>query len=149
METLHRHEQGKLYRAILLCYQKRLEIEAQRTKTPKMKADIKELKSAEARLKEPSKNPDFLEHLVKVDLMETKSKADNFSDGQSQKRKSRKMWHGLTQDQLTERNQKIVDHFKRTKLTVSGFAQKHAGKYGLSIRTVRLILSKPVGSLPG
>jgi len=71
------------------------------------------------------------------------------SKKEKQRRSKRQTWGGQTREQLAERNQKIVDHFNRTKLTVSGFAQKHAGKYGLSIRTIRLILSKTVGSLPG
>jgi hypothetical protein len=56
------------------------------------------------------------------------------------------------EDDLRERNQKIVEHFKKRLLknkylTKNTFANKHAADYGLKPRQVRAILSKmAVGS---
>jgi hypothetical protein len=66
-------------------------------------------------------------------------------------RSKRDTWHGQTRVQLSERNQKILEHFKRTHLTPASFAEdkKNQTKYDLKPRTIRLILSKAVGNLPG
>lgn len=68
---------------------------------------------------------------------------------QIETRSKRQFWHGQSSDQLSKRNQKIIEHFKRTHLSRSGFAKKHAAKYGLKSRQVMDILKMAVCSLPG
>lgn len=76
-------------------------------------------------------------------------KGTKYSKKQKEARAKRKTWGGLTQDHLLERNQKMIEHFKRTHLSRSGFANKHAAKYGLKSRQVMEILKMAVCSLPG
>lgn len=68
------------------------------------------------------------------------------SNKQKETRSKRHTWKGQTCEQLSERNQEIIEHFKKTRFTPSNFANIHAAKYGIKPRTVRLILSKAVGS---
>ena len=72
---------------------------------------------------------------------------DLFKIGASRRRKQketrdkRKTWNDLTREQISARNQIILEHFNKTRLNPSSFADKHAVKYGIKPRTVRLILS--------
>ena len=68
---------------------------------------------------------------------------------QSEKGSKRRTRNGITPAERSERDQKIFQHFKKTRLKPSGFAEKHAAKFGLKPRSVRLILKKAVGSQPG
>ena len=68
---------------------------------------------------------------------------------QIETRSKRHTWNGQTREQLSARNQKMIEHFKRTHLSRSGFAKKHAAKYGLKSRQVMDILKMAVCSLPG
>lgn len=69
-----------------------------------------------------------------------------FSDTQKKKRENRQTWRGLKAEQIMERNKKIVEHFNKTHLTHTRFADKHCLKYGLKSRQVRDILKKALGS---
>jgi hypothetical protein len=53
---------------------------------------------------------------------------------------------GKTAIEIQARNNQIREHSKKTHLTSSGFAQKHAAQYGLKPRRVRDILKMAVGS---
>lgn len=57
-------------------------------------------------------------------------------------RGKRKNYHGQTSEQLSERNEKIDNHFKKSHLSESSFAKKHAAEYDLQPRMIRLILQK-------
>jgi hypothetical protein len=81
--------------------------------------------------------------------IEAIKKVKKNSQAQSQKRAKREHWNGQSHDQLSKRNQKMIEHFKRTHLSRSGFAKKHAAKYGLKPRRVMDILKMAVCTLPG
>ena len=98
-------------------------------------------KSIEAGLREDIKEDQLLRYSKKTIEIGVSRKRK-----QRATREKRKTWGGLTQEQLSARDQKIVEHFKTTRLTAASFAKKHAAEHKLSPRTVRLILSKAVGS---
>lgn len=54
--------------------------------------------------------------------------------------------NGMTPTQRRDRNERIVRHFKKTRLTESNFSQKNEVKYGLKARQIRNILKKALGS---
>lgn len=68
------------------------------------------------------------------------------SHDQTERRTKRKTWRGMTKEQLKSRDEKIIEHFKKTHLTAAGFADKHSAKYGLKSKRVRDILKKALGS---
>jgi hypothetical protein len=68
------------------------------------------------------------------------------SQDQRRIRAKRRMYHGDTREKISERDQKIIEDFKRTRLTSSSFAEKHAAEYHLSSRWIRRILKKAVGT---
>jgi hypothetical protein len=73
-------------------------------------------------------------------------KLSKFQLMQSKKAKKPRTRNGMTPEERTERNNKIIEHFKRTHLSQSSFATKHEAKYALKPRSIRLILSKTLGS---
>jgi hypothetical protein len=80
--------------------------------------------------------------LRKVALSGKKTKRKN-----TDKRAKRKKWHGQTREQLSERDQRIIEHFINERLnnrhlTINVFANKYAAGHGLKPRRVRDILSK-------
>lgn len=78
--------------------------------------------------------------------LEAIKRVKKHSENQQKRRSKRQTWNGLTREEREKRNQKIIEHFKKTPLKPSSFAQKYASKYGLKPRRVRDILSKGVGS---
>jgi|GEM_PF-6726244 len=60
---------------------------------------------------------------------------------QKETREKRKTWRGRTREQLSERNQSIVEHFKKSRLTINHFANKYADKYDLKPTRIRQIIS--------
>ena len=69
-----------------------------------------------------------------------------FSKIQSERLPEKRTIKGVTLEMRIERNQIIIDHFKKTRFTPNHFADKYAEDYKLSPRTVRFILSKAVGN---
>lgn len=59
---------------------------------------------------------------------------------QKEKRNKRQTWGGLTKDQIKERDQRITDKFKNSKLTMSNFAKKKKDEFGLSETQIRTII---------
>lgn len=66
------------------------------------------------------------------------------SDTQTEKRLRRTTWKGLTQEQLSTRNQKIIKHYqhvsKNGHITLHCFAVKHADKYRLKPTRIKRII---------
>ena len=141
-------ETQRAYFTIWLLYNDRLKLE-KLPRTSKIEAKIEELRSLELQLKRAVTDPKFVRRLEQSAVREAMERSEKHSQEQRQKRAKRQTWKGLTREQLTERNQKIVDHFKKNRLKPSSYAQRYAAKNGLSPRSVRLILSKAVGNLPG
>jgi len=65
---------------------------------------------------------------------------------QKKTRSKRTTWKGLSQDELEKRNQKIKEHFQKSKLKPNSFAKKHSAKYKLSTRRITQIIQSQVGS---
>lgn len=63
----------------------------------------------------------------------------------SQSNKGKKRWSNK-EEILKIRNTKIIEHFRKTKLTQSSFAEKHASEYELKSRQVRKILQIALGT---
>lgn len=110
-------------------------LEAIKPRTPEIKTMIFELVLQYGQL-----------HHARANVWLHQFEAKRLSQAQRQKRGKRHTWKGQTREQLSERNQEIIEHFKKTRFTPSNFADIHAAKYGIKPRTVRLILSKAVGS---
>jgi len=68
---------------------------------------------------------------------------------QSEKGSKPKTVNGITPSERKIRNDKIIEHFKKSRLTVNHFADKYAVKYGLKPRSIRLILQNALGNEPG
>jgi len=68
------------------------------------------------------------------------------SGTQSEKAKKKRIRNGVTPADREARDAAMCEHFKKTRLTINGFAVKHAAKYGLKPRSVRYILEKTVGN---
>ena len=69
------------------------------------------------------------------------------SQKQASKRARRQTWRGMSRDQISKRNETIIEDFKKSRLNhPSTFAIKNANKYGISARTIRLIIQKAVGN---
>ena len=66
------------------------------------------------------------------------------SDTQTEKRLKRTKWKGLTREQRSARNQKIIEHFKKASesghIKLHGFAIKHADKYLLKPTRMKQII---------
>jgi len=149
----------KAYYAILSCYQDRFELEKIRSMpgysnySPRLRkrleAKIEELRNLEVELKKAVKDPDFVRRLEQSAVREAMERSEKHSKTQQRKRGKRQTWRGMTRDQLSERNQKIInDYYKKPRkshLTIAGFAERYAAKYGLKPKQVRNILSKAVG----
>lgn len=52
----------------------------------------------------------------------------------------RKTWGGLTKQQIKKRDQRIIDKFKSSKLTMSNFAKRNKDEFGLSETQIRTII---------
>ncbi len=63
---------------------------------------------------------------------------------QKEARGKRKTWKGLTREQMSVRNQKIVEHYKEASknrhIKLNGFAKKHADKYLLKPTRIKQII---------
>lgn len=70
---------------------------------------------------------------------------DDIRFRENQAKAGRNRWNKKA---LNERNQKMTEHFKRTRLTPSSFAEdkKNQKKYGLKPRQIRTILKMAVGN---
>jgi hypothetical protein len=144
-------ERGKAYYTILALYQDRLELE-KFPRTPKLQKKIDELRNLEEELKQAMRDHDFVRRLEESAVRRAMERTEQHGQVQREKREKRQTWNGLTRQQLLERDQKIIEHFQRSRkkgLTMGGFSERHAAKYHLSPRFVRLILKKAVGTLPG
>jgi len=140
LKSLFTHERGKVYRVIAELKRSIRELEAISPRIPKIEAALKESKDLEQQLLKASKDPGFIKNLMNKSLIETKTKADTFSNKQKEVRNKRKTWKGLSPAEREERNQKIKEHFKKSKLTLNSFAKKHSKKYDLSVRHIRTII---------
>lgn len=58
------------------------------------------------------------------------------------KREKRQTWGGLTKEQIKDRDQKIIDKFNNSKLTMNSFAEKYYLKFNLSTSQIRTIIRK-------
>lgn len=69
---------------------------------------------------------------------------ERHSDTQTEKRLKRTKWKGLTREQLLDRNQKIIKHYKHVSknghITLHCFAKKHADKYCLKPTRIKQII---------
>ena len=63
-----------------------------------------------------------------------------FNLNQKEKRNKRQTWGGLTKEQIKERDQKIIDKFKNSKLSMNSFAEKHKIELELSPSKIRTII---------
>jgi hypothetical protein len=71
-----------------------------------------------------------------------KGKVEKHSQEQSKRRGKRDIWQGLTREQILERNNKILQQFRKTHLSTNRFASKHAARYGLTPDYLRKLLQK-------
>ncbi len=129
----------KAYRTIWLLYRDRLALE-KLPRTPKTQKKIDELKSLEAQLKQAVQDPGFRQRLEQSAVRRAMDIAEKHGKEQSERRGNRKTWKGMTKEQLSARDKAIIAHYKRTKLTRSSFATKHAADYGLKWRRVMDII---------
>jgi hypothetical protein len=61
---------------------------------------------------------------------------------QQKNRNKRDTWGGLTSAQIADRNKRIVEKFKTSKLSANSFAENKAEEFGLSVRQLNGIISK-------
>lgn len=69
-----------------------------------------------------------------------------YSDKQSNTASRPRGRGGKTPADIKKRNEEIIEHFKKSRLTPSSFAVKYASKYDLKPRRVRDILNMAVGN---
>jgi hypothetical protein len=55
-------------------------------------------------------------------------------------RTKRQTWHGLTKEQIEKRNQKIIDKFNNSKLSMNHFAEKYQNEFELKPSQIRTII---------
>ncbi len=153
----------KVYYAILSCYQDRFKLEKIRSMPEysnystrlrkRLEAMIEELRNQEVELKKAVKDPDFVKRLEQSAVREAMERSEKHSKTQQIKRGMRQRWHGMSSEQIAERDQKIVTEYykpRKSHLTMTGFAKRYAAKHpGLTPRWICSILKKAVGSLPG
>lgn len=111
---------------------------------------IRELRKA---MREPEAWRIFMQTLLLItitgragDIPEMVHTAQGYKQVQSIKGSKPRKRNGVTPAEREIRNEKIIEHYQRTRLKPAGFAEKHAAKYGLKPRTVRLILKNAVGN---
>jgi hypothetical protein len=80
------------------------------------------------------------DYLLTIKPAYLEEKLDTYKTGQRIKRGNRRTWKGLTKKEITERNNKIIEAFRKTKLTRNSFAERQAKKHGLSLTQVKNIL---------
>ncbi len=119
-------------------------LEALSPRTPEIEASLEDLKDRVLQLSHAINTYRVQRFLAPA--FEWKEHAEKHSQIARQKRRKRRTWNGLTREQISARNQKMFEHFKKTHLTRSSFAQKHAQKYGLKTRQIRNILPNTVGN---
>lgn len=74
------------------------------------------------------------------------ARAEGYSKKQSDKASRPRSRGGKTPADIKKRNEEIIEHFKKSRLTASSFAVKYASKYDLKPRRVRDILNVAVGN---
>lgn len=63
-----------------------------------------------------------------------------FNLQQKEKRTKRQTWHGLSKEQIEKRNQKIIDKFNNSKLSMNHFAEKYQNEFELKPSQIRTII---------
>lgn len=144
LDDLMWRETGRAYRAILGLYQNRKKLETF-PRTPKIDAKIEELRNLELKLKKAMANRDFKNRLFEGAVLRSMESAEKHGQEQQRKRGKRQTWKGLTREQLSSRDQNIIEHFRKTHLSKNNFSNKYAKKYARKPSTVRHILSRAVG----
>lgn len=132
------HEDANVSRTIFAVYQHIAKLE-DLPWNPKIEAEIKECRDIILNLKRNRYN------IIEKRMAESMKVAKKYSRDQGQKRGKRQTWKGLTREQLSSRDQSIIEHFRKTGLTKNNYSNKYAKKYALKPTTVRHILSKAVG----
>ena len=134
---------GKLYDAMGAIREKIKELEAISARTPKI----------ESALKKNKEEIMYLNHAVNslrlktifTPLLKKKNIAEKYSNNQRQKREKRQIWHGLTVNERSERNQKIIEHYKKASqnghISLHGFAEKYREKDRLGITQIKNIIT--------
>ena len=139
------HEEGKMYRAILNVYQRRLLLEKM-PQTPGIQAHIEELKELETKLKKMAADKKFISKLASIAIKEVMVSDRDYKAGQAIKAQKPRTIKGITPDQRNDRNNKIISHFQEAtasgKITLEGFAKKYAKKYDVSPRQIKRIINK-------
>lgn len=145
-------ERGKAYYAILALYQQRFKLE-KLPRTPKIEKKIEKLRNLEEEWKQAMRNPDFVRRLEESAVREAMERSEKYRQEQQRKRGMRKGYNGFTQEELLIRDQTVFQDFRKSRLTMNNFANKYANKYQKKYKikptTIRRILSKAVGNLPG
>ena len=143
-------EREKAYTTIGLLHRDRLALE-KFPRTPKIQAKIEKLRNLEESLKQAMRDPEFVWRLEQSAVRRAMKRSEKLGQDQSQKRAKRQTWNGLTRKQISARDQKILEHFKKEcldnrHLTQNDFSNRFAADHKLKPRQVRTILSKQLAA---
>ncbi len=83
-----------------------------------------------------------MKNLVEKSLKEDHIKSKNYTETQKAKREKRQTWKGLTAEERTERNKKIIRAWKKSKLRLHSFAIIESKKRNLQSKKQNLSVTQ-------
>lgn len=117
-------------------------LEAVSPRTPEIEASLEDLKNRVLQLHHAI-NTNRVRHFL-APAFEWKEHAEKHSQTQRQKRGKRRTWNGLTREQLSARDESMIEHYKKASknghISLHGFAIKHADKYCLKPTRIKQII---------
>ena len=117
-------------------------LEAVSPRTPEIEASLENLNNQVLQLSHAISTYRVQRFLAPA--FEWKEHAEKHSQTQRKKRGKRRTWRGLTREQMSFRNQKMIEHFKEASknrhIKLNSFAIKHSNKYSLKPTQIRQII---------